>query len=87
VEEGVEIDGTVLMQHSTVRAGAKIYNAIIGEGATIEEGAVIGAPAEEGKAPVITVVGPGATVQKNQTVPAGAIIDREDGKKEGTNHG
>ncbi|MBQ5743198.1 MAG: glucose-1-phosphate adenylyltransferase, partial [Clostridia bacterium] len=26
VEEGVEIDGTVLMQHSTVRAGAKIYN-------------------------------------------------------------
>ena len=87
VEEGARIDGTVLMQHATVRAGATVYNAIIGEGAVIEEGAVIGAPAEDGKAPVITVVGPGATVPKNQTVPAGAIIDKEDGKKEGANNG
>ena len=87
VEEGALVDGSVVMQHATVAAGAKVYNAIIGEGAIIEEGAVIGAPAKDGERPVITVVGPGCTVNKAETVPAGAIVDREDAKKEGTNNG
>ena len=71
------------MQHALVEPGAKVYNAIIGDGAVIRSGAVVGAPAEEGKAPVITVVGPNSTVNENETVPAGEIIDRAEAEKEG----
>ena len=87
LEEGALSEGSVLMQHATLEAGAKVYNAIIGEGAVIKAGATVGAPAEEGKNPVITVVGPGCTVGENETVPAGEIVDRDDVKKEGTNNG
>ncbi len=87
VEENAAIDGSVIMQHATVEGGAKVFNAIIGEGAVIGKNAVIGAPAKEGESPVITVVGPGCVVPENATVSAGEIIDREDMKKEGTNNG
>ncbi len=87
LKENSEICGSVVMQHAVVEPGAKVYNAIIGEGAVIRRGAVVGAPAEEGKAPTITVVGPGCTVYENETVPAGEIIDRDGEEKEGTNNG
>ncbi len=87
LQEDCEINGSVVMQNTVVEPGAKIYNAIIGEGAVIQKGAVVGAPAEEGKAPKITVVGPGCTVYENETVPAGDMIDREITKKEGALNG
>ncbi len=86
IKEDAEIHGSVVMQNSVIESGAKVYNAIIGEGAHLEKNAVVGAPAEPGKAPVITVVGPGAVVGENQTIPAGAIIDGET-TKEGAIHG
>ncbi len=87
LQKDCEIQSSVVMQNSVVESGAKIYNAIIGESAIIKKGAVVGAPAEEGKAPQITVVGPGCTVYENEVVPAGDIIDREITKKEGALHG
>lgn len=87
LQETSEIKGSVVMQNAVVEPGAKIYNAIIGEHAVIKRGAVVGAPAEEGKAPVITVVGSYNTVEENEIIPAGEIVDREDEKKEGTNNG
>jgi len=87
LQESSEIKGSVVMQNAVVEPGAKICNAIIGEHAVIKRGAVVGAPAEEGKAPVITVVGSYNTVEENEIIPAGEIVDREDAKKEGTNNG
>ncbi|MBO5248596.1 MAG: glucose-1-phosphate adenylyltransferase [Clostridia bacterium] len=87
LEEGAEVFSSVVMQHARIEKGAKVYNAIIGEGAVIGAGAVVGAPAESGNPPAITVVGPSCTVLENETVPTGAIIDREYGKKEGSNNG
>ena len=87
LQETSEIKGSVVMQNAVVEPGAKIYNAIIGEHAVIKRGAVVGAPAEEGKAPVITVVGSYNTVEENEIIPAGENVDREDEKKEGTNNG
>ena len=86
IEEDAQIRGSVVMQNSLIESGAKVYNAIVGEGATIRKNAVIGAPAEEGKSPVITVIGPSAVIEEGQTVPAGAIIDGDD-TKEGAIHG
>ena len=65
------------MQNALVEPGAKIYNAIIGDGAVIKAGATVGAPAKEGEAPIITVVGPNCTVGENEVIPAGEIVDRE----------
>ncbi len=87
LQKDCEIQSSVVMQNAVVEPGAKIYNAIIGEGAVIKKGAMVGAPAEEGKAPKITVVGPGCTVYENEVVPAGDMIDREITKKEGALHG
>lgn len=86
IRENAEIISSVIMQNTVVETGAKIYNAIIGDGAVIKKGAVVGAPANEGEAPVITVVGPNCTVNENETVPAGEIIDRTETGKEGTNN-
>ncbi len=87
LQKDCEVQSSVVMQNTVVEPGAKIYNAIIGESAVIKKGAVVGAPAEEGKAPKITVVGPGCTVYENEVVPAGDMIDREITKKEGALHG
>ena len=86
LKENSEIYSSVVMQHAVVEPGAKVYNAIIGDGAVIKRGAVVGAPTEEGKAPVITVVGPNSVVNENEIVPAGEIIDREDAEKEGAHN-
>ena len=86
LRENSEIYSSVVMQHAVVEPGAKVYNAIIGDGAVIKRGAVVGAPTEEGKAPVITVIGPNSVVNENEIVPAGEIIDREDAEKEGAHN-
>ena len=83
LRDNSEIHASVVMQHATVESGAKVYNAIIGEGAVIKRGAVVGEPTREGESPVITVVGPNSTVYENEVVPAGQIIDRDDTGKEG----
>ena len=90
----VSIGHNATVHACTIRDGALIGmgatlldHCDIGEGAVIKAGATVGAPAEEGKNPVITVVGPGCTVGENETVPAGEIVDRDDVKKEGTNNG
>ena len=81
------MDGSVVMPHAVVESGAKVYNAIIAEDAVIKSGAVIGAPSAEGETPVITVIGPDCVIEENQIIPAGAVIDCEDLKKEGTDNG
>lgn len=86
IKEDAQIQSSVVMQNSVIESGAKVYNTIIGEGARLGKNTVVGAPAEPGKAPIITVVGPGAVIGENQTVPAGAVIDGET-TKEGVIHG
>ena len=87
LREGSLVDGSVVMPHAVVESGAKVYNAIIAEDGVIKSGAVIGAPAAEGETPVITVIGPDCVIEENQIIPAGAVIDCEDLKKEGTDNG
>lgn len=86
IRENAEVKSSVVMQNAVIEAGAKVYNAIIGEGAVVKRGAVVGAPCKEGETSVITVVGPNSTVNENETVSAGDIIDRETAGKEGMNH-
>ena len=83
LKENCEVESSVIMQHAVVEPGAKVYNAIIGDGAVVKRGAVVGAPTEEGKPPVITVIGPNSTVNENEIVPAGEIVDRAEEGKDG----
>lgn len=86
LKDNCQISSSVVMQHAVVEAGAKVYNAILGEGAVIKRGAVVGAPCKEGEVPVITVIGSNSVVNENEIVPAGEIIDREITGKEGADH-
>lgn len=86
LREGSLVDSSVVMQHAVVESGAKVYNAIIADGAYIGKGAVVGAPAEEWKSPVITVIGANSVVNENEVIPAGEILDRVEKGKEGVYH-
>ena len=59
------------MPDTTIKAGAIVRNAIIGENSCISSGAVVGGLA--GETQRISVVGHRTTVPENHLVPAGEI--------------
>ena len=74
VEQGADIQYSILMPGAKVKAGAKVYYSIVAENATVEAGACIGsAPSgEEGWG--IAVVASGVTIGENAVVAPKAMI-------------
>ena len=80
MEEGAEVEYSILMPGTVVRRGAKVQYAILAEDVTVEEGAVVGEAPEEiddldrwG----VAVVASGITVGKNGKVPAKGMIETD----------
>ena len=79
VEEGADIQYSILMPGTVVKAGAKVSYAIVAENAVIEEGAVVGSAPTGDSGWGIAVVAGGVTIGANATVAPSAMI-REDVK-------
>lgn len=77
VGEGAVIDHCVIMPGAHIADGAVVRYAIIGENTWIGNQAVVGAAAEPGHAPRITVVGGGIRVGPEAKVEAGAMIEAD----------
>ena len=77
VDKDVYIKDSIIMQDAVIKKGARIVNAIVGDHTVIGENAIIGG--EEGPdGRKIAVIGSGAIVADNETVPPGEMIDRSD---------
>ena len=77
VEEGAEVRFSVIMPGAVIKKGAKVYYSIIAENAVIEEDAQVGEIPEnlENSADWgVAVVGSGATITKNNKIPAKEMI-------------
>ena len=70
VEEGADVEYSVVMPGSVIRRGAIVRRSIIAENATVGAGSVVGE--NEGN---IAVVGQGVTLPAGVSVPAGAQVD------------
>ena len=80
MEEGAQVEYSILMPGARVKKGAKVRYAILGENVTVCEDAVIGcAPteAECHKEWGVAVIGNGVTVKANAKVKAGAMVDED----------
>ena len=72
VEEGAQINSSVLMPGAVVKAGAQVNYAIVAENAIIEENAVVGAP--EQSDPEIAVIAAGISIGAGGQVASGAMV-------------
>ena len=79
VEEGAEVEYSILMPGTVVKAGAKVSYAIVAENAVIEAGATVGAAPTGEPNWGIAVVAGGVTVGEKAVVSPSAMI-REDVK-------
>ena len=79
VEQGADIQYSILMPGATVKEGAKVYYSIVAENATVESGATVGAAPDGSDSWGIAVVAGGVTVGERATVLPNAMI-REDVK-------
>ena len=75
IEEGATVVGAVLMPNATVRSGASVQYAIVGERCEIGQGATVGAQRNENDENWgVTVVGNDKTVEPGKTVPPKTIV-------------
>ena len=72
VEEGADVEYSVIMPGSVIRRGAVVRRSIVAENATVGAGAIIGE--EEGN---IAVIGQGVTLPAGVSVAAGQQVDEE----------
>ena len=72
VEEGADVEYSVIMPGSVIRRGAVVRRSIVAENATVGAGAIIGE--EEGN---IAVIGQGVTLPPGVSVAAGQQVDEE----------
>ncbi|NLW64835.1 MAG: glucose-1-phosphate adenylyltransferase [Clostridiales bacterium] len=77
VRRGAKVIGSVLMPGCVIGKNAKIQYAVIGEGAVVEEGAVIGAVPENSGKRSIATVGPDTVIEAKSLVKAGAMVYAE----------
>lgn len=78
VEEGANIEYSVIMRNTKIGKNAKVNYAIIADDAVIEDGATVGGSPEDVSEPEnwgIAVVGQGAVVKAGQTVLPGEMIE------------
>lgn len=64
IEQGAFVKDSVIMPNATIGEGARIYRAIVGEGAVVEPGAVVGRPDGSGE---VVLIGNNETVRKEVT--------------------
>ena len=79
IEEGAAVHDAVLLGNVKVEKGAEVHVAIVDEGAIVERGARVGAPAERGTRPELTLVGMDVAVTAGRHVEAGAALEPEEG--------
>ena len=72
IEEGALISDSVIFSGCTIKAGAKVFNAIIDENVVIGENAVIGSAEQPKK---ITVLGRGVVVADGEIIESGKIVE------------
>ena len=72
VEEGADVEYSVVMPGSIIRRGAVVRRSIIAENAVVGAGTIVGEDAGN-----IAVVGQGITLPAGVSVPAGAQVDAE----------
>ena len=71
VKPGAVIKDSVIFENAIIEANAKIEKSIVAEDTFIGEGAVIGDESQ------ITVIGPNVKVYDEQTVAAGAMVEKD----------
>ena len=74
VEEGAEVEYSVLMPGAVVEKGARLRFAIVGEDARIQAGAEVGAQPDGSEDWGVATVGPGITVGPGACVKPGAML-------------
>ena len=74
IEEGAEVEYSVLMPGAVVEKGAQLRFAIVGEDARIASGAVVGAQPDGSESWGVATVGPGITVGPGAQVAPGAML-------------
>ncbi len=74
IEEGAEVEYSVLMPGAYVEKGAKLRFAMVGEDARIAAGAQVGAEPDGSETWGIATVGPGITVGPGAVVKPGAML-------------
>lgn len=77
VEEGATVNSSIVMPGAVIKKGASVQYAIVAENAVVEEKAKIGSAPEDTdnlEKWGVAVIGPGLTVGKNATVPAGVTV-------------
>ena len=76
VEEGAEVENSVIMPEVRIEAGAVVKNAIIGEGCVIGRGAQVGASQyiAEGETRKIAVIGKNHRIEPGSLVKPGEVI-------------
>ena len=76
VEKGAIVKDSVIFADSKIESLAKINYSIIDEQVVISEGATVGEEKADGVE--IAVVGRGSVIEKDEVVPAGANVEKED---------
>jgi glucose-1-phosphate adenylyltransferase len=71
IKPGAVVKDSVIFENAIIEANAKIEKAIVAEDTFIGEGAVIGDESQ------ITVIGPNVKVYDEQTVSAGAMVEKD----------
>ena len=71
IKPGAVVKDSVIFENAIIEADAKIEKAIVAEDTFIGEGAVIGDESQ------ITVIGPNVKVYDEQTVAAGAMVEKD----------
>ncbi len=75
VEAGATVRNSVIMAGTVIRKNAVVEYSIIDENVTVETGATVGAPKEEGAG--IAVLGRGITIASGAKVAGGVILDKD----------
>ena len=79
VEEGAQVDYSIIMPGAVVKAGAKVSYAIVAENVVVEAGAQIGAPPDGSPEWGIAVVAADLTIGGGAVVSPNAMV-RENAK-------
>lgn len=72
IENGAEVNNSIIFHDVIVHSGAKINNTIIDKDVKIGEGAIIGGDKS------ITIIGKGTKIKKNSIIPAGTLIQPQE---------
>ena len=72
VEAGAVVEDSVVMEHVTIKAGAKVCYSILDANVTVGEQATVGEAKDSGKE--IAVVGADVMIPAGKAIPAGAMI-------------